>query len=162
VNSYAFSRTPRTPPRVRRDSRSISLVLAMFVLYVLFVLAGACSESRDVASPTGPTISLTMGTLQQVADFTPSLSDAQSRVLPSLGDAASASRLNTELSALTAAFNARDAEGVETQIGLARATLAAYPAAAKAMDAVELSVIDIALDRAAQLIGMPALANRLP
>jgi hypothetical protein len=102
-----------------------------------------------------------MATAQQVADFTPSLSDVQSRVLPTLSDAASIAKLNTQLNALASALIARDARAVQQQIELARATLAAYPAAARAGDAVELSVIDIMLDRAAQLVGMPALANRV-
>lgn len=137
-------------------------MLATFVLYVLFLLSAACSRTADAATLSGPTITLSMASPQQVTDFTPSLSDVQSRVLPGLGDAASVGRLNTQLAQLAAALTARDAAGVEGQINAARATLAAYPAAARTGDAAELSVIDIVLDRAAQLVGMPALANRRP
>lgn len=134
-------------------------MLATFVLYVLFVMAGACSDAAATV-PSAPSVQAPMATAQQVADFTPSLSDVQSRLLPTLSDAASVTRLNAQLNALASALIARDARAVQQQIELARATLAAYPAAARAMDAVELSVIDLVLDRAAQLVGMPALANR--
>lgn len=161
MNSYVFEvRAPRAPSRRRRSGPSAALVLATFVLYVLFVMAGACSDAQATA-PSAPSVQAPMATAQQVADFTPSLSDVQSRVLPTLSDAASIAKLNTQLNALASALIARDARAVQQQIELARATLAAYPAAARAADAVELSVIDIMLDRAAQLVGMPALANRV-
>ncbi len=163
MNSYVFEvRAPRAPraTRVRRRSRpSTALVLAMFVLYLLFLMAGACSDAEATAPSEAP-IQLPMATVQQVADFTPSLTDVQSRLLPTLSDAASVTRLNSELSQLASALLARDVKAVQQQIEAARATLAAYPAAARATDAVELSVIELVLDRAAQLVGMPALANR--
>jgi hypothetical protein len=136
-------------------------MLALFVLYVLFLMAGACSRTADAAIPSEPSITLALASPQEVTAFTPSLSDVQTRVLPGLGDPSSVTRLNAELNQLMAALNARDSRGAEQQIDLARATLAAYPAAARAGDAAELSVIDIMLDRAAQLIGMPALPNRI-
>jgi hypothetical protein len=135
-------------------------MLAMFVLYLLFLQAGACSETADAATVSGPSFALSMASVQDIAAFTPSLSDVQSRVLPTLVDAPSAARLNTELNQLVLALNLRDASGVEQQIELARATVAGYPAAARSVDAAELSVVEIALDRAAELVGMPALANR--
>jgi len=162
MDTYAFDRTPRAPARARRrQGPSTGLLLATLVLYVLLVMAGACSRTADAISPSEPSIQLIMATQQQVADFMPSLSDVQSRVLPALGDAPSASRLNTEITAMLAAFNLRDARAVEEQIDLARATLASYPAAARVFDAAELSVVEIMLDRAAQLIGMPPSANRI-
>jgi hypothetical protein len=150
----------RVSPRRRRKQPSFALVLTLFVLYVLLLVATACSEAADAATPVAPTIQLTMASVQQISEFTPSLADAQSRVLPTLADAASAAKLNTELTLLMAALNARDSRAAAQQIDAARATLASYPAAARALDAIELSVIDIVLDRAAQLLGLPAQANR--
>ena len=161
MDSYAFDSRTRAPIRARRrHGPSTGLLLATLVLYVLLVMAGACSRDAS-AAVAGPTIQLMTATPQQVAAFMPSLSDVQSRVLPALGDAPSVSKLTAQITALLNALNAGDATAASNQIDLARATLASYPAAAKAFDAAELSVIDIMLDRAAQLLGMPPLANRI-
>ncbi len=163
MSPYAVTRSsPRAHSRPRRDTRPINaLLLATFALFVLLVLSAACSPDASAWTPLGPGILLSTATAQQVSEFIPSLSDVQTRLLPTLGDRASATQLGTQLSQIEVTLNRGDSQGTELQIGLARATLAAYPAAARAMDAVELSVIDIVLDRAAQLVGLPALANRI-
>ena len=162
MNSYVITTAPqRVSPRRHRKQPSFTLVLTLFVLYVLMLLATACSEAADAATPTAPTIQLTMASIQQVNEFAPSLSDVQSRVLPTLADAASATRLNSELTQLMAALNARDPHAAAQQIDAARATLATYPAAMRVFDAIELSVIEIVLDRAAQLLGLPVVSTRV-
>src|SRR5690349_11158773 len=81
MDSYAFDSRTRAPIRARRrHGPSTGLLLATLVLYVLLVMAGACSRDAS-AAVTGPTIQLTMATPQQVAAFMPSLNDVQSRVL---------------------------------------------------------------------------------
>ncbi|HVX38559.1 MAG TPA: hypothetical protein VHB25_03215 [Gemmatimonadaceae bacterium] len=123
-------------------------------------LGTACSIDKAVAPDNGGGIHLPMATAQAISEFLPSLSDAQTRVLPSLSDAASAKQLDAELTQIQATLSRSDQAGAEKQISLARATMDGYPTSAAADDRIELSVIGIVVDRAAQLDGMPALANR--
>lgn len=151
---FHSGRSAGVPPSApHRRMRILSLV-------VVAALGAACSSDKAVAPDNGGGIHLPMATAQAISEFTPSLSDAQTRVLPALADAASVAQLNAELSQISAALARGDQAAAEKQIALARATLDAYPASSRTYDAVELSVIGIVVDRAAQLDGLPALANR--
>ena len=166
MNPYTIAgHTLRTSRRARRDSRpNVAVVLTTFVLvvlFVLFVLSTACSATQDAVAPKEPAMQLPMANTQAIAAFIPCLSDAQSRLLPALSDAPSVSRLATALTQIEATLSRGDQKAAEDQIALARAIIAAYPAAARINDAVELSVIEIVIDRAAQILGLPALPSRI-
>lgn len=141
-----------SPPGARRSR--------VWAVATVAVLCTACSLDKAAAPDNGGGIHLPMATAQAIADFVPSLSDAQTRVLPALADAASVNQLNAELAQIAAALSRGDQVTAEKQIALARATLDGYPTNSRTYDAVELSVIGIVIDRAAQLDGLPALPNR--
>lgn len=146
----------------RRDSRTkLVVVFLTSVLTVLSVLSTGCSSTQDAVAPKQEIIQAPIASAQTIADFVPSLSDAKSRLLPALSDAPSVSRLAATLTALETALSKNDQNSAAQAIADARAITAAYPPAARMADAMELSVIDVTIDRAAQIVGLPALASRI-
>jgi hypothetical protein len=131
------------------------------VLTALSVLSTGCSSTQDAIAPKQDATPAPIASAQTIADFVPSLTDAQSRLLPALSDAPSVSRLAAALTALGTALSKSDQNSAVQAIADARAISAAYPPAARVADAMELSVIDITIDRAAQIVGLPALASRI-
>lgn len=136
------------------------LVLATTVVFLLFIYAAACSTTDAPTLPAETHSPWVMPGAQQTAAVLASLSDARTRVVPTLGDRSSATRLDASLSAIETAFTAGRPDDVARETTTARAVIAGYSASARADDAVALSVIDLVLDRATQLIGMPALSSR--
>jgi hypothetical protein len=136
-----------------------SFMLMVFVLFVLVMLSAACSDANPAAPVTDPTVQSPMATVAQIADFVSMLSDERARLLPALQDRTSANRLNTELTGLESALNSRSQPAAMQHITVARAVLAAYPAVFAVEDGVELSGIEILLDRAVQLANPAAMVN---
>lgn len=120
------------------------------------VLAAACGEAP--AEPAQYPVSVeTMAPATETAAFLPALGDGRARLLPWLADRASADKLGEQLDQLGYAFTQRDAQAAARVIATSRAIIAAYDPAQRAGDAPELGALELVLDRAAELIGLPAL-----
>jgi hypothetical protein len=146
----------------------MSARLAAALVLVSAGALGACGGGDETGPerPPYPVSEQTMASRAEIEAFVPSLADEPARVAAALQDAATASAIRSHVTRLAGFLTARDAQAAAHEVTLGRETVAGYGstvsngAAIRAADAPELGVVEIVLDRAAQMIGLPPLASR--
>ena len=119
----------------------------------------ACNDGRGPTAGNGP-----MAPPAEVEAFLPAFLEEQDRILPTLEDRRTAQELDDRLNRLFTFLKRRDAARATEEVGLLRAALRYYGPSVqvRTADGAELGAIEIVLDRAADLLRMPALPNRAP
>lgn len=134
--------------------------LGIVAVAALVVGIAGCRDGRGpVGSKRDP-----MAPPAQVEEFLPAFLDEQERILPTLEDRRTAQELDDRLDRLVTFLRRRDAIRATEEVGLIRAALVYYGPSTnvRIADGAELGAIEILMDRAAVLLGMPALPNRAP
>lgn len=134
------------------------IIPRILIVAVAFGLA-ACNDRRGPTMGNGP-----MAPPAEVEAFLPAFLEEQERILPTLEDRRTAQELDDRLDRLFTFLKRRDAARATEEVGLLRAALRYYGPSVqvRTADGAELGVIEILVDRAAELLRMPALPNRAP
>lgn len=124
---------------------------ALLLLTALPVAVAGCSDT-----PAGPDLpaALLADPERVAALLATGIDDVRTRILPGLSDQRAAGELQRGLDRFEAAFRARDARRMLTEVEAARRVVRSYRDQA---DGPELGAISQALDLAAQLLGQNPL-----
>ena len=118
----------------------------------LLLATGACSDRSSPLDPLPPELTAPQA---EVDAFAPSIDDAAERVVPVIADETLGGNLVEDLSALKAALERGDAREGRARVISAQERLDRYSARPEAQgDGPDLSVIELVLDRARQLLEM--------
>ena len=126
---------------------------SVVVAVAMLLVGSACS---DVEGPFDPLPAEVTAPAAEVDAFQPSISDAAERVVaPVIADPQVSRTLTDELSALEDAISAGNARSGRIWVKRAQENLDRYRVRPEAQgDAPDLSVIELVLDRARQILGM--------